>query len=350
MISVMAMAGAPALVRELFGEKVLRQANRAAMLDIERIEHLDCFIPQRTMTAFLAEVERRAGEPHFGLLFATEVSLTTFGLWGGYLLAAERLGTAVTRAANTLQHHSKGDRMELTVADGWARFSYFNASRGQPGYAHVATGTAGVMLSLLRAYLPPDWKPRVVELDLPRQQPATMFEDTFGCPVLFGAEAVSICFDAGLLDRPARKRPASRLLTVEDVVRGRRAPERLDRFLDAVVAQVWAQVIAGEVAIDSTARAFDTSVRTLQRELDRQGIGFRDLANAVRAERAVELLRGTTASITEISIELGYAAPAGFARAFRNATGMAPQEFRRLACPSEPNAAAWPRVRVPMLR
>ena len=49
-------------MRELFGDKVLRQAKHAAMLDIEIIEDQECFIPQLSMTAFLETIEWRSGE------------------------------------------------------------------------------------------------------------------------------------------------------------------------------------------------------------------------------------------------------------------------------------------------
>jgi transcriptional regulator GlxA family with amidase domain len=87
-----------------------------------------------------------------------------------------------------------------------------------------------------------------------------------------------------------------------------------------VSAQIWAQVLAGAVSIDNAARALDTSSRSLQRAL---------LANAIRVRRGGELLAGTTASVTEIAVELGYSAPANFARAFRKATGRNPGSFRR---------------------
>ena len=61
-ISVTALAGLSGAVRELFGDKVLRQAKHAAMLDIEIIEDQECFIPQLSMTAFLETIEWRSGE------------------------------------------------------------------------------------------------------------------------------------------------------------------------------------------------------------------------------------------------------------------------------------------------
>jgi hypothetical protein len=41
-LPVAALAGVPALVRQAFGEMVLRHADRAALLDIELIEDRDC--------------------------------------------------------------------------------------------------------------------------------------------------------------------------------------------------------------------------------------------------------------------------------------------------------------------
>lgn len=142
MISAMAMAGVSAFVREAFGDRVLRRVNQAMMLDIEPIEHLDCFIPQATATTFLNGVERGAGEPNLGLLFVPEVSMSNFGLWGEYVLAADTLHAAIVRAASTLGHHCSGDRIELSIASGVARVCYVSAVRGRPGCTHLAGGIA----------------------------------------------------------------------------------------------------------------------------------------------------------------------------------------------------------------
>jgi len=330
-ISAKAIAGVSALVRQEFGEKILMQAKRAVMLDIEVVEGHECFIPQATMVDFLWEVERRTGELNFGLLTASEQSLDSYGLWGEYILAGETLGAALARAVSTLDYHSRGDRMEVTVEEGMARFSFFNATRGRPGYLHVANGTAAAMLSMLRAYLPADFRPQWTELDIPRPAATALYEDVYQCPVIFDAAAVSLCFDARLLERQARGRVKSRLVTADDLTRVLREATNLDLFQNVVTAHIRAQVLTGVVSIDSTARALNTSVRSLQRILQHEcGADFRELVNVVRTQRAKELLRGTNATITELAMDFGYSSAANFARAFRNATGLAPQEFRAL--------------------
>ncbi|BCH21201.1 hypothetical protein MesoLjLb_09860 [Mesorhizobium sp. L-8-3] len=101
-------------------------------------------------------------------------------------------------------------------------------------------------------------------------------------------------------------------------------------MLDIAVAQIRAQLQAGDVSIEDAARSMDTSVRTLQRELQQAGADFRSLTSAVRIERATELLMGTNVSVTSISEELGYSSPAGFSRAFRKVKGLGPREFRSM--------------------
>ena len=117
------------------------------------------------------------------------------------------------------------------------------------------------------------------------------------------------------------------MITIEDVARDRRGGAPRD-LLDIVVEQTRTQVLTGNVSVDGVAQSMDTSIRTLQRELNRAGTDFRSLASTARIQRAAELLRHTKGSITSVSAELGYSSSANFARAFRKAAGLGPRAFR----------------------
>ena len=318
--------GLPAFIRREIGERALQRANRAIGFDLELTEGENCFIPHAAVLGFVEATARAAGEANLGILLAPMMNVDNYGSFGRYVLGADTLGQAIERSIVGLAYHSTDDRMSVAVVGDELRYSYVFALAGHTGYGNVVSAAAGVLLSLFRAYLSPDWRPLRIELDVARPRQTGPLEDLFRCPVHFNAPAVTIVAERHHLFASPR-RASWPLVTIEDVARDRRsgAPRHL---LDVVVQQIRAQVLTGAVSIDSAARSMDTSIRTLQRELNRAGTDFRGLANAARAQRAAELLRHMNGSVTRVSAELGYSSPANFARAFRKATGSGPREFR----------------------
>jgi AraC-like DNA-binding protein len=320
------LRGMPAFLRREIGERALRQANCAAGFDLEVTEDHTCFIPHAAVISFLNAAARSAGEPNLGILIAPVMDAANYGSFGRYVLEAQTLSQSIERAISALGYHSTADRMSLATVGEGARYSYGFALAGRTGYDIVASAAAGVLLSVFRAYLPSYWRPLRVELDIDKPRQAGLFEDVFQCPVLFNAPTVTVVTERHHLSA-APKRASRSMTTIEEVERDRRGGAPRD-LVDVVVEQIRAQVLAGGVSIDSAAQSMDTSVRTLQRELNRAGADFRNLANTARIQRASELLRHTNGSITRVSAEMGYSSPANFARAFRRATGLGPREFR----------------------
>ncbi|MDU0342540.1 helix-turn-helix transcriptional regulator [Bosea rubneri] len=325
-ISSHILHGLPAFVRQELGERALLQANRAAGFELELTEGRNCFVPHAAVLGFVNAAARAAGEANLGLLMTPMMNVSNYGSFGSYVLGADTLGQSIERAIAALRYHSTNDTMSVAIVGDEARYSYVFALAGHAGYDMIASAAAGVLLSVLRAYLPDAWRPLRVELNIHRPRQTGQFEDVFQCPVIFNAPAVTVVAERHHLS--AVPHCASwPTVTIEDVARNRPggAPRGL---LDVVMAQIRAQVLAGSVSIDRAARPMGTSVRTLQRELDRLGTDFRSLTNAARIQRAIELLRHTNSSITRVSAEMGYSSPANFARAFQKVTGRTPREFR----------------------
>ena len=68
--------------------------------------------------------------------------------------------------------------------------------------------------------------------------------------------------------------------------------------------------------------------RTLQRRLARVGLTYQQVIDEVRYERARQLLGSPGTSIGEVAIQVGYADPAHFSRAFRRWAGLSPRAYR----------------------
>lgn len=71
------------------------------------------------------------------------------------------------------------------------------------------------------------------------------------------------------------------------------------------------------------------SERTLNRRLAKQGLGFGDLLDQVRQQRATYLLDRSNLSIEQIGEMLGFAETASFSRAFKRWLGVSPINYRQ---------------------
>lgn len=81
-------------------------------------------------------------------------------------------------------------------------------------------------------------------------------------------------------------------------------------------------------SLDSIAERFCVSSRTLKRRLADRDTHYREILEDVLKDRAIQLLRYTNKSVSEIAYELGYADLSNFSRAFRKWTGKSASEFR----------------------
>lgn len=81
-------------------------------------------------------------------------------------------------------------------------------------------------------------------------------------------------------------------------------------------------------SLEAMADRFCVSSRTLKRRLAEKDTSYREIVESVLKDRAIQLLRYTNQSVSEIAYELGYADLSNFSRAFRKWTGKSASEFR----------------------
>ena len=84
----------------------------------------------------------------------------------------------------------------------------------------------------------------------------------------------------------------------------------------------------GATRIRHAARAFGRSPRSFQRELADFGLTYADIKDVARCRVAKRLLEQTTASITDIALEIGYSELSAFSRSFKRQVGLGPSRYR----------------------
>lgn len=86
--------------------------------------------------------------------------------------------------------------------------------------------------------------------------------------------------------------------------------------------------------MEDIARRLQVSVRTVERNLKKEGLQFRDLAQRVLMVRARDLLDEPGATVAQVAERLGFSDAANFSRAFRRCTGRSPMHDQRSAVAS----------------
>lgn len=111
--------------------------------------------------------------------------------------------------------------------------------------------------------------------------------------------------------------PSAGRLTQEEI-------ERVDRALGIIQAQ-----LDSPLTINELASAVGLNRKRLQFAFRvRYGDTVGQIHERIRMERALELIRSSSMSITDIAFETGYEHPASFTRAFKSAFGLSPLAFR----------------------
>ncbi|RSK46963.1 hybrid sensor histidine kinase/response regulator transcription factor [Hymenobacter rigui] len=131
-----------------------------------------------------------------------------------------------------------------------------------------------------------------------------------------------------LLANRARQREhlSRQLLTLPEPTA---APHPDQSFIQALTAQVEADLTRTDLTVEELAHALGFSRMQLYRKVKAVlGTSITDFIQSVRLQKACELLRDDSLSVTAVAYEVGYASHSYFSTSFKARYGVAPSEFR----------------------
>lgn len=270
-------------------------------------------------------------EPELGVLVGERLSLSALHLLGNLLLTTRNLREAAPLVSRYMPLLLGGARFDLEEVGDEARYA-FTPPPCEPACEHfvaqlvltivVNTVADTIMLS----------SEQLVRAELRQKAPPSTaaFERVFGKRIVFGAQQNRLVIERSVLDSN-RKLPDE---TLGEILR-----ERADRLLELrgqrkdLVLRLREHLSSADLTtlnLASAARALGMGASTLRRRLDEHGTTFSDVADEVRKELALQLLRDELVSLKELSARLGFSEPRAFHRAFRRWTGTTPSQFREL--------------------
>lgn len=323
------MGPLPTVLERLAGTRAVERAFSRASVPVEVIDHVDHIVPMVHMVSVFEHAAREAGDRLFGLRVGMEMQPGAYGNWTRYGAEAETLGQAIGRLRKTILVNQNVGAMVLNMEGPYAVWTYLPQVRDKRLDQQHADHVVPVMIRFVQQYLGPKWRPAFVRVFYEDDQEASRLSSMVACDWRFGGKGISIAIDADRLNTPRPFdvfAPLSSVDLVSDVLAARTRSNLAE--INALVAT---RLLAGETDIAGLAEFAGTSVRTIQRRLDRYGLTYRQVVDRMRHRKATALLLETNIPITDIAISLGYSDPAHFSRAFRRWSGRSPSAIRESA-------------------
>jgi AraC-like DNA-binding protein len=171
---------------------------------------------------------------------------------------------------------------------------------------------------------------RPLEIHIPHKpiSELAVYQHYFGCNVKFNQKESAIFLDAQLAKQPLPHNNHALLDIAErELQRHIKSKERsFDLNLTAVLKQL---LPTGKHTIEDTAHALKMHPRTLQRRLKKHATTFQEIRNNARKELLLELLKSTSLSLADISLELGFSEQSVMTKHCKDWYGLTPSALRK---------------------
>jgi AraC-like DNA-binding protein len=326
----------PACIPAEAAEKVLsfaalRGVARDRLLDAAGLDHTAEEIPLDALCRLYEEAARLTRDGAFGLRVGEQTFPQMYGLLGYVAANSASFGEALANLCGFQPLWTDAAGVELRRIRGTATLTYWH--RGDIPAELRRHEHEQMLCALLRfardAVLHPV---RPVEVRFEHSAPADVAEHRriFEAPLVFGASATELVLPASLLDLPL----AQADLKLGSLLKGQAehvlaSQRRRGTLLDRLRADLSRRIENAEPpSLAASATVLGMGPRTLQRRLAEQGLTFRTVVEQSRTKLAEILLADPRIPIGEIAFRLGYSQPSAFHRAFKQATGTTPRNFR----------------------
>ena len=300
-----------------------------AGLDPAPAQPLDIRYPVTRLQVVWRLAVQYTGDPCFGLAVAEQMQPQALHGLGFAWLTSDTLLDAVQRLVRYQRVISTVSDYRLRNMGAVLELSLNLGGEGMHIHPVSIDAAMAVILRMCRLALQLPFQPTRIALRRERPTCADRFSAFFDCPIEFSAPLNALYFDADLLQQPLPSADPELARANDRVV-----IDYLNRFdRETLSMQVRARLIdllpSGQPTQGQVAEALHMSVRNLQRRLQAEGTGFKQLLDETRRELAVQYVRQAYRPLGEITYLLGFSEPSNFTRAFRRWTGATPMEFRQ---------------------
>lgn len=283
-----------------------------------------------------------AGNEGLSFLLARELRVTIHGTLGFAALTSPTLFGAVDSVRRYLQLRMPSLKMQLTDAGDHMLFHLVTEFDIPQQYVFLAETVSATLVMLTEQLIDREdaaekgfelhhGKLSGVKVQLSASEPSYYRSFAPNLPVKFEYDQAADCliFPKRLMDVKMRLADAEASQMAREQCEFELQKALKDQGDIAFAVRNVLHMTPGPLpSLEAMAERFCVSSRTLKRRLAEKDTTYREILESVLKDRAIQLLRYTNQSVSEIAYELGYADLSNFSRAFRKWTGKSASEFR----------------------
>ncbi len=289
-------------------------------------------LPHSVYAAAWREIPRQLGAEHLGLELA-QLTLeqpphTGLAILSYAASTSPTLGVAYETILRYLSIVHDGNGIRLESHGHQARFFV-----GPPVPIDIPPQAVVYLLASIfgvgRKIAAREWCPRVVRFTHAAPADTAPLRRFFHAPLEFECSVSEVVFDREVLDLPVAGTDGGLYSLIQEQADDLLARAPTQRMSDRVRQYLFASPTHKLPELGEVARQLATSVRSLQRMLQAEGVSYREVLDDVRRELALRHMNAHRLNVPEIAFLLGFSDTTSFHRAFRRWTGKAPGEYRR---------------------
>jgi AraC-like DNA-binding protein len=284
----------------------------------------------------LLETVARESNPNIGLEMALAVEPQDLGVLGHAVAASRTIGEAIEIFSRYLYVFSQSNAVRLDIAEQQAVCSY-TVSVLQPDLVRQdAEFSIGFIVRKLLDLGGRRVRPSLVEFRHSRLPGRREHEKVFGCDVVFERAANRVHFQRDVLDYPVLSADLGLLEALRFYLEDRLVTRSEEEdFVAKIQHLVTTSLAHGLPTVEQMAKRMGISGRSMQRRLAERNMVFSDLIESICEPIALDYVRNTRYSFTDIALMVGYSDLSAFSRAFKRWTGHTPSEMREEAAASD---------------
>jgi AraC-like DNA-binding protein len=296
----------------------------------------DLMVPAESVARLLEAAAARSGLEAFGLLMAESRKVSSLGPLGLFAREQPTLRDAVTALAHYARMLNESLTVSLEEAGDVAVLREEILVGEEVSVRQARELAVGVLFTMIRSFLGSDWRPLRVCFVHEAPRDTEVHARVLGRHVHFGQDFNGIvCARRDLTIAnpnadPTVARYARQLLEIH-------TPAESGRFSSKVRQLVVLQLGSGRCTVERVAQMLRVDRRTIHRRLLEEGQTFSDILDSVRRELATSYLEDARRSVAQVSGLLGFAAPSGFSRWYRQRFGQPASRTRPMRRSTQPD-------------